>query len=91
MTNATMWQRNNHWVGTQIDDAFVMLDFESGTYVSLNKTATDIWNALEQPCDARTIVAALSEQYDVAEGQCAAAVDRVLVDFQTKKLIQPVG
>lgn len=88
--NATMWQRNDHWVGTQIDDSFVMLDFEGGTYVSLNKTATDVWNALEQPASAENIVGVLTERYDVAGDQCAAAVDRVLADFQVKKLIQPV-
>jgi hypothetical protein len=89
--NATNWQRNDHWVGTQIDDAFVMLDFESGTYVSLNKTATDVWNALEQPTSAENIVDVLTERYDVSGDQCAAAVDRVLADFQAKRLIQPVG
>jgi hypothetical protein len=88
--NATTWQRNDHWVGTQIDDAFVMLDFEGGTYVSLNKTATDVWNALEQPTSAENIVSVLTERYDVSSDQCAAAVDRVLTDFQTKRLIQPV-
>jgi Coenzyme PQQ synthesis protein D (PqqD) len=88
--SATTWQRNDHWVGTQIDDAFVMLDFEGGTYVSLNKTATDVWNALEQPCSAENIVGVLTEHYEVSGDQCAAAVDRVLADFQTKRLIQPV-
>lgn len=89
--NATTWQRSDHWVGTQIDDSFVMLDFEGGTYVSLNKTATDVWNALEQPTDAANIVGVLTERYDVSSEDCAAAVDRVLADFQTKRLIQPVG
>lgn len=88
--NATLWQRNDHWVGTQIDDSFVMLDFESGTYVSLNKTATDVWNALEQPSSADNIVCLLTERYAVSDDQCGAAVDRVLADFQTKRLIQPV-
>jgi Coenzyme PQQ synthesis protein D (PqqD) len=89
--NATTWQRSDHWVGTQIDDSFVMLDFEGGTYVSLNKTATDVWNTLEQPTDAANIVSVLTERYDVSGEDCAVAVDRVLADFQTKRLIQPVG
>ena len=88
--NAAIWQRNDHWVGTQIDDAFVMLDFEGGTYVSLNKTATDVWNALEQPTSAENIVGVLMERYDVSGDQCTVAVDRVLADFQAKRLIQPV-
>lgn len=88
--NATTWQRSDHWVGTQIDDAFVMLDFEGGNYVSLNKTATDVWNALEQPSSAESIVSLLTKRYEVSDDQCAAAVDRVLADFQVKRLVQPV-
>ena len=89
--SATMWQRSDHWVGTQIDDAFVMLDFEGVTYVSLNKTATDIWNALEQPSNAENIVEVLIERYEISAEQCSTAVERVLADFQAKRLIQPVA
>jgi hypothetical protein len=89
--NVTTWQRNDHWVGTQIDDAFVMLDFEGGTYVSLNKTATDVWNALEQPMSAKDVVSLLTARYEVSNDQCIKAVDRVLADFHAKRLIQPVA
>ncbi|MEY2927543.1 MAG: hypothetical protein RL367_2020, partial [Pseudomonadota bacterium] len=40
----TIWQRSESWVGSQIDDSFVMLNIEVGDYVSLNATATDVWN-----------------------------------------------
>ena len=88
---ATVWQRNDHWVGTQIDDSFVMLDFEGGTYVSLNVTATDVWNALEDPSSAEKITGIMTERYEVSNEECAAAVDRVLADFEAKRLIQPVA
>jgi hypothetical protein len=45
---------------------------------------------LEQPTSAENIVGVLTERYEVSGEQCAAAVDRVLADFQAKRLIQPV-
>jgi hypothetical protein len=88
---STVWQRKDNWVGAEVDDTFVMIDFESGTYVSLNKTATDIWNALEQPRSSDDIVEALTARYDVSADQCAKAVDRVLKELQEMRLIGSAG
>jgi hypothetical protein len=87
----TIWIRKDNWVGSQIDDAFVMLDFMGGEYVSLNATATDVWNALEHPSTASDIVSSLMAKYDVPQEQCAAAVDRLLGDLEVKGLIEPVA
>jgi hypothetical protein len=83
-----LWQRTDNWVGSQIDDAFVMLDFEAGTYVSLNTTATEIWDTLESPASAGDIVARLTARFDVEEAACAASVDRMLVELSDKGLIK---
>jgi hypothetical protein len=83
----TIWHRSDNWVGSQIEDAFVMLDIESGNYVSLNATATDVWNALETPASAATIVSAMVAQYDVPAENCAASIDNLLLDLQAKGLI----
>jgi Coenzyme PQQ synthesis protein D (PqqD) len=84
----TLWTRQDNWVGSQIEDAFVMLNFEGGEYVSLNSTATDIWNALEKPCTVDGIVGSLTRQYNIAPDRCAASVARVLSDFEAKGLIK---
>lgn len=85
----TIWQRKENWVGSQIEDAFVMLDFNGGEYVSLNATATDVWNALETPGSASQIVTSLTAVYDVPADQCAKSVDRLLTEFAAKGLIAP--
>jgi Coenzyme PQQ synthesis protein D (PqqD) len=87
----TIWMRKDNWVGSQIEDAFVMLDFEGGEYVSLNATATDVWNALENPKTAADIVAGLTIQYDVSADQCVASVNKLLGDLEAKGLIQPAA
>jgi hypothetical protein len=84
------WQRKDNWVGSQVDEAFVMLDFVAGEYLSLNQTAHRIWDALEAPSSPHDIVAGLTATFDVPADQCAAAVDKVLGMLEGKGLIQQV-
>lgn len=85
----TIWRRNDNWVGSQIEDAYVMLNFDGGEYVSLNRTATDIWNALETPSKASQIVKTLIASYNISAEQCAKSVERLLVELKAEGLISP--
>lgn len=85
----TIWRRNDNWVGSQIEDAYVMLNFDGGEYVSLNRTATDIWNALETPSKASQIVKTLIASYNIPDEQCAKSVERLLVELKAEGLISP--
>jgi hypothetical protein len=38
-----MWQRSDNWVGSEIDDSFVMVNIDSGNYIALNITARRRW------------------------------------------------
>ncbi len=83
-----VWQRKDNWVGSQIEDAFVMLNFEGGEYVSLNSTATEIWNALETPCRIDEIVSNLTARYAISTDECTSSVNRIIVELADKGLIQ---
>lgn len=85
------WQRKDNWVGSQVDDAFVMLDFEAGKYVSLNDTATRIWTSLAQPRTAAELVNELTALFDVPADHCSAAVTRLLATLEAKGLVQQVS
>lgn len=82
-----MWQRSDDWVGSEIEDKFVMVNIESGKYVALNATANAIWQALEQQCDEDGIVAELLGQFVVEEGECRASVLRSLGEMQKLAMI----
>ena len=45
--SGTIWQRSDQWIGTEVEDSFVMVNIETGKYVSLNPTANAVWRALE--------------------------------------------
>lgn len=85
------WQRKDNWVGSEVDEAFVMLDFVKGEYLSLNQTAARIWDSLETPSSKAEIVSGLTAAYDVTADQCGAAVDKVLGLLEGKGLIQQVA
>ena len=72
------WQRDDNWVGSQIEDNFVMVNIETGKYVALNASASVIWDALEQPRSSDEIVSDLRAKFDVDEGTCRNSVARML-------------
>ncbi len=65
-----------------------MVDIEGGQYVSLNETATAIWEVIETPTSEAAIVGRLRERFDVSAEQCAGAVARVLGELEEMRLIE---
>ena len=85
------WRRRDDWIGSQVEDSFVMIDLETGTYVDLNKTAAFSWELLAEPHDENEIVDALCDHYDVDRDHCRSAVAAMLADMAQKRLIDAVA
>jgi hypothetical protein len=83
------WRRSDDWVGSQIEDSFVMLDIRSGQYVSMNATAADIWHALEEPRSEEEVAALMLDRYEVDADHCLSAVRSVLANMAEKRLVNP--
>jgi NADH:ubiquinone oxidoreductase subunit B-like Fe-S oxidoreductase len=85
-----VWQRNETWVGSEIEDSFVMVNIETGKYVALNATASLVWEALAVSCAPSEIEAKLRSRYDIAEDACHASVAQLLEQMRTLQLAAPV-
>lgn len=85
----TIWRRSDDWVGSPIEDSFVMVNIESGSYVALNPTARAIWEALATPSTQREVEASLLRHYDVAPEICTESVTRALREMQAQQLARP--
>lgn len=85
------WLRSDDWVGTEVDDSYVMVNVETGKYVSLNETALAIWRSLETPRDEQDVGAYVSERFEIAPGDCAAAVADTLAQMRDLSLITAVA
>ncbi|KQS46271.1 MULTISPECIES: PqqD family protein [unclassified Sphingomonas] len=86
----TLWQRTDEWVGTEVEDSFVMINLETGTYVTLNPTANAVWDMLETPRTQSAVEASLLDQFDVTVADCTTAVTTLLAKMHAMKLAAPV-
>jgi Coenzyme PQQ synthesis protein D (PqqD) len=84
-----IWQRSDDWIGSEIDESFVMVNIDSGNYVSLNVTANAVWKALESPSSEEDIVRDLTGQFDIDPEQCRNSVSLLLNKMSEMALVKP--
>jgi hypothetical protein len=82
------WQRSDEWVGSEIDDSFVMVNIDSGNYVALNVTANAVWQALETPSSEDELVSNLTEQFSIDADQCRQSVTTLLGKMSEMALVR---
>jgi len=81
------WRARDEWVGSQVEDLFVMINLDHGKYVSLNATANHVWQMLATPHTETQIVDSLVENFDVEPDKARDSVGRLLQDLEAKNLI----
>jgi hypothetical protein len=79
--------RNPGFVSSWIDDELVMMSIETGKYYTLNRTATAIWNALDQAKSLNDVVNILIQQFDVPEQICRQDVETCLKTVVNHQLV----
>ncbi|MEK6541229.1 MAG: PqqD family protein [Pseudomonadota bacterium] len=84
-----VWQRNENWVGSQIEDNFVMVNIDTGKYVSLNSSAGAVWQALEQPRTQAELESGLLTDYVVDAATCAHSISGLLEQMRELQLAAP--
>jgi hypothetical protein len=87
--NETIWQRDENWVGSEIEDSFVMVNIDSGKYVALNVTASAVWQALTAPSTPSQIEERMLGQFDVGADDCRRAVSGLLEQMRGLNLASP--
>jgi hypothetical protein len=84
------WQRNDNWLGSEVEDSFVMVDIESGRYVALNVTAAAAWDVLASPRTQAELERHLRSRFDVPAETCAASTRTLLDRMQDLGLVLAV-
>ncbi|UYV15723.1 PqqD family protein [Porphyrobacter sp. ULC335] len=84
-----VWTRSDDWVGSEIDDSYVMVNIDTGTYVALNPTAAAVWEVLENPADQATIERVMCESFAVSPEDCHRSVTALLGQMQDLRLVSP--
>jgi hypothetical protein len=75
-------------VSTLLEGEVVILNAKTGKYYSLNPVGSRIWELIERPVTFAAIVDAVTTEYEVDRGRCAADVDRILQAMLASGLIE---
>ncbi len=75
----------------ELDGETVLLNLATGNYYSLDPVGTDLWKALTTSADIAAAIAALLEEYDVAEDELARDVETLLGDLEREGLVELTG
>ena len=75
-----------HLVWSELDDEIIVLDTASGDFYSLNKTATEVWKALEAQTPLEDIAANMAAKYGISPAQATADVLELTREFEDMKL-----
>ena len=72
---------------TEVDGEMIALDVEQGLCFGLNRTATRIWELIEEPKTPSQICIALVEEFEVAPEGCRAEVLALLASLREHRLV----
>ncbi len=70
-TESTVQRKDGQLLASEVGDELVMMDLESGNYISLNRMGHIIWQQTAQPVKVRDLLHYLTERFNVTEEQCA--------------------
>jgi hypothetical protein len=84
-----VWQRDENWVGSEIEDSFVMVNIETGKYVALNITANAVWQLLEEPRTQQEIEQALCSRFAVDAEACTKSLVPLLGQMRELEIAAP--
>lgn len=65
MNNSTILKRGEKHVFNEVDGELVMMNIETGEYISMNSTGKAIWNLLENETSLENLLSSLEKDYDV--------------------------
>ncbi len=66
--------KGENYIANEIDGEVVMMNIETGLYVSLNNTGKSIWNILDEPTSIENIIEYLINKYTITKEQCITDV-----------------
>ena len=92
MTSATRYRINAPGVVHEIfDDEVVIIDFDSGSYFSLNRPGAAVWSLLLEGTSVARIVADMAQRYKADRTDIEEAVSQLLAELEQENLIVPDG
>ena len=74
-------------LATRIGDEIVLVDLKTDKIYSLNRTAARIWELMCADCDRAEVERRMLEEFDVARGELAEAIDELVTSMTQDGLL----
>lgn len=75
---------------SEVDGGAALLDLESNTYFSLNRTGAVIWRAIETPALLDDVCAAVAERFVISSEKCRPDVAQLVEQLIGSRLARVV-
>lgn len=73
--------RQGEWLSAMIGSQCVMMNTETGNYLSLSRIGARIWELIAQPTSLSALCDRLMNEFDVQHDLCRTEVDAFLQDL----------
>lgn len=84
----SIYERATELMEAALGDEIVALEPEGGHCFGFNTVAASVWRQLEQPRSFAQLQAALLDEYDVGQRQCADELAELLKRLEAEGLIR---
>jgi hypothetical protein len=70
LSEASIIQRSDGIVDTDIDGELVMMSIENGAYYGLDSIGARVWQLIEAPLSVESLCDKMLDEYEVEKAQC---------------------
>lgn len=82
------YRRTAATMSTEVGDDVVALQAERGYAYGMEEVTAEVWRLLDTPRDLDSIVARLTQTYDVEEQRCRAEIGALLDQLTAEGLVE---
>lgn len=80
-------KKQDAFLGTALDEEFVLLNTRTGQFHGMGAVALAVWNAIDGVRTLAAIQAMIADRYDVERATCFAEVAAFVADLQREGLV----
>ena len=81
-------QKTDNFVVAKVDGEPVIMQIENGFFFTLNSTAEDIWNSINNEASIEDIIQSMAKSYDVQAAECSDDIQGFLKDLADNDLVR---
>ncbi len=83
----TLIQRNeNRYLANKIGEEMVIMDMETGDFITMNNVGAEIWELSEKPVKVDSLIEKMLQEYELSTEQCNGDVIQFLQKSIHQKL-----